>query len=218
MYPPLTPPRRGIAFRAFRSFAPLSGGAGSGFDRKLFLAIAALLCGCATAPKVQTQAKPGADYSRYHTFALMPLPASPVTTDPGMMLRLVDPARQAVITVLRTNGFTQTELAQADLAVNLRGQSLPKVQVTDWGYQPMMVRGRRGRYYGYGGYRDIDVRNYEERTLSIEIFDNQTKDLVWVGWATTTSSKQFSSEEIQETIQRILADFPPQPESEAAKQ
>ena len=174
----------------------------------LFLAPALLLPGCSTTPKVQTQAKTGADYTNYHTFALMPLTVPGPASDPGLMLRLAQPARQVVVETLTAKGFTETNHTQADLAVNLRGESLPRMAVTDWGYQPLPIYGPRG-YYGMNAYRDVDVRPYEERTLSLELFDNRTKELVWVGWSKSEARGEIPVEKMQETIRRILLEFPP---------
>ena len=173
------------------------------------VSLAVLLAACSTTPKVQTQAKPGTDFTRYHTFALMPLPTAVPVSDPGLMLRIAEPARQAVVQALAAKGLTEADRAQADIAVNLKGQSFPKVEVTDWGYRAVPVYGYRGRYYGSAGYRDVDVRSYEERTLSIEIFDNRTKELAWVGWSKSEASGGIKVEKLQEAIRLILAEFPP---------
>jgi hypothetical protein len=177
------------------------------------VAMAALLSGCATTPNVQTQAKPGVDYSKYHTFALMPLPAPQTASDPGMMLRLAEPARQAVVTALVSKGLSEVDRGQADLAINLRGQSLPKVEVTDWGYT-RTAHTRWGPYPVRVG--EVNVRTYEEKTMTIEIYDNRTKDLAWLGWATTTSGKEITAEKLQEVIRRILSDFPAHSTSQTA--
>jgi len=125
------------------------------------------------------------------------------------MLRVAEPARQAVVEALAAKGLTVTDRAQADIAVNLRGQSLPKTEVSDWGYRAVPVYGVMGRRNGYAGYRDVDVRNYEERTLTIEIFDNRTKELAWVGWSKSEAVGEIKVEKLQEAIRRILARFPP---------
>lgn len=167
-----------------------------------------VLPACTTTPKVQTQGRPGGDYSGYRTFALMPLPASGPASDPGLMLRIAEPARQAVTDALTAKGLTTADRASADIAVNLRGQSIPKVEVTDWGYRAVPTYGHWGAYRSLG-YRDVDVRTVEERTLSIEIFDNRTKELTWVGWTKSESTGKVKVEKLQEAIRAILAEFPP---------
>jgi hypothetical protein len=174
----------------------------------LTFVLAILLPACSTTPRVQTQAKPGTDYSRYRTFALMPLPITGSASDPGLMLRVAEPARKAVVESLAAKGLTETDRAQADISLNLRGQSLPKVQVTDYGYSSGVVYGRAGRYYGYRGYRDVEVNNYEERTLSIEVFDNRTKELSWAGWIKRDATGPVDVERLQAAIRNILSKFP----------
>src|SRR6476660_5854677 len=93
----------------------------------LIMASALCLAGCSTAHKVHTQATPGIDYSQYHTFALMPLPTASPVSDPGLMARISEPARQATIEALVAKGLSQSDQQHADIAVNLKGQFLPKV-------------------------------------------------------------------------------------------
>jgi len=173
------------------------------------LALAGLLPACSTAPKVHVQPKAGADYTLYHTFALLPLPASAPANDPGLILRIAEPARQEAREALLAKGFTEVERTQADITVNLRGYSLPKVEVTDWGYS-------RTAYTRYGRplpvhVGQLDVRTTEERTLTLEVFDNRSRELVWVGWSRRTASGPVKVETLQEAIRAILAQFPPSP-------
>jgi len=166
-----------------------------------------LVAGCA-AP-VKTDYKTGVNFSKYRTFALMSLPPAP-SNDPGMMLRLAQPAREAVVGELTAKGLTEAPVNQADLAVNLKGQSLPRVEVRNYGYTyPLMTR--------YGTVTVVEnpyttVSTYTERTLVIEIFDNQNKELVWVGsMKKETSGKPVSPEALQDAIRKILTKFPPSP-------
>ena len=96
------------------------------------LAAVILIAGCAT--PVHTESKPGVSFAAYRTFALMPLPQTSPANDPGLMLRLAQPAQEATTAALTAKGFQPAERAAADFVVNLRGSSIPKVEVTDWGY------------------------------------------------------------------------------------
>ena len=164
------------------------------------------LFGCSTVPKVHTQPKADADYTRYHTFTLMPLPSTGPVSDPGAMLRVAEPARQAVIQTLAAKGLKEADRAQADIAVNLRGQSLPKVEVTDLGYSyPVYTR--------HGSVAIVQnpytsVYTYDERTLAVEIYDNHSKEMVWTGWSSTKSSRPVNAEAVSNAVQRILVKFP----------
>lgn len=171
---------------------------------------ALLLAGCATAPKVRFEGKAGADYSAYRTFALLPLSSTGPASDPGLMLRIGEPARRALARALTSKGLTETNRENADVVVNLRGESIPRVEVTDWGYRTApFYHGYWGSHYGPPIYHDVDVRSFEERTLSVEVFDNRTKDLVWVGWTKSRGYGQLTPERVQDSIVRILAQFPP---------
>jgi hypothetical protein len=179
----------------------------------LCLGAALFAAGCAS--PVKTDFKAGADFSRYRTFALMPLPQSPPAEDPGVRLRLAQPAREAVVGSLTAKGLTETAATKADLAVNLRGQSLPKVEVTDYGYSyPVMTRAGtvtvvRNPY--------TSVSTYTERTLIIELLDTRAKELVWVGWTKKSSSKPVSPDALQEAIRGILEKYPPSVENSPPK-
>jgi hypothetical protein len=83
-----------------------------------------------------------------------------------------------------------------------------KVQVTDWGY-------RYSDYYWGAGGRQIDVYQFTQGTLVIDIIDAQSKTLVWRGTATDViDTKQKSPEEMQQrvnnVVHEILKNFPPQ--------
>ncbi len=167
-----------------------------------------LVFGCAT--PVQTDYKSGTNFAGYRTFALMPLPQPATAADPGMVLRLAQPAREAVVGGLTAKGLTEAPVSQADLAVNLKGQSLPRVEVNNYGYTyPVMTR--------YGTMTVVQnpytsVSTYTERTLVIEMFDTHRKELVWVGSTRkNTSSKPVTPQALQDAIRKVLAKFPPSP-------
>jgi hypothetical protein len=55
------------------------------------------------------------------------------------------------------------------------------------------------------------VSTYNERTLIIEMLDNKTKELVWVGWTKKDTSSPVTPQDLQDAIRKILAKFPPPP-------
>jgi hypothetical protein len=158
---------------------------------------------------VHTDYKTGADFSKYKTFTMMPLPKQGPPNDPGAPLRLAQPAKEAVASALTAKGLTEAPADQADLTVVLRGRSLPKVDITNYGYTyPMMTR------YGTvpvvtNPYTTVDT--YNERTLYVEMLDNRAKELVWVGSMTKdTSTKPVTPEMLQKAIKEVLAKYPPE--------
>lgn len=168
--------------------------------------LALLVAGCAT--PVKTEVKPGANFSAYKTFALMPLPTESPAGDPGAALRLAQPARDAVVAALTAKGFAEASGETADFSVNLRGKSVPKVEVQELGFT-YPVHTRYGRTVTVVRDPYLQVNNYDERTLTVEIFDRRSKEMVWVGWLTHEAHGKVKVERVQEAIHRILQEFPP---------
>jgi hypothetical protein len=171
------------------------------------LGVALLVAGCSTVPRVHTEYKSEIDYSRFKSFALLPLPAQGPASDPGLMLRVAEPARHTVVESLTAKGMREVPQAEADCTLNMRGQSLPRVEVKDWGYTTYAYRYAWNTVPVYTGERE--VRTYEERTLVIEIFDNRSKEIAWVGWCKGEGHGQVQVEKLKEVIRAILAKFPP---------
>jgi hypothetical protein len=172
-----------------------------------------VVTGCET--PVNTDYKAGADFSRYRTFAMMSAPKLVSPEDPGLSLRLAEPAKEAVVASLTAKGLRESTPDQADLSVNLRGQSLPQVEVRDYGFTyPAMTR--------YGTVTVVQnpytsVSSYSERTLVVELLDNHDKELVWVGWMKKESQGTVKAEALQEAIRKILEKFPPPPSEPPSK-
>ena len=164
-----------------------------------------LAAGCAT--PVHSNYKPGTNFAQYHTFALLPLPQTASASDPGLVLRLAQTAREEVTRALTAKGLSEVATDKADLAVNLRGESLPRVEVRDYGYTyPMVTR--------YGTVPVVynpstSVSTYDEKTLIIELLENRSKELVWVGWMKKDFYGPVKAEDLQEAIRGILATYPP---------
>lgn len=94
-----------------------------------------------------------------------------------------------------------------DLLVTYYLGTEDKVQVTDWGYR------YSDYYWGHGG-RQIDVTQYTEGTLVIDLVDAATKTLVWRGSATgVVDGRQRTPAELQERVNnvvaKIFANYPP---------
>lgn len=161
---------------------------------------------CATTPEVQTKAEAGSNFSGYKTFALLPLPTTGPASDPGLMERISRPAHDAVVQALTAKGLSESSLSTADLAVHLQGQSIPKTKVTDWGYKPGPTY--NGRVIASSAQRDVDVEKYDERTLTIDLLDNRTKEQVWTGAMSANTTGPVQVSRLQEAIHQILAKYP----------
>jgi hypothetical protein len=86
--------------------------------------------------------------------------------------------------------------------VAIHGGVEDKVNVSSYGY-----------YYGYRGYwggPHLDVHQYQEGTLVIDLIDAQTKELFWRGWASqVVDQTDDPTRKINEAVAKILANFPP---------
>ena len=173
------------------------------FLAPLLLFLAA--CDKENGPKVKIEIDPDSDLSQYKTFAIMPLPTDLPGIDPGVALSFGRIAKDVIETEISAKGYTGANLTQADFAVNVRGQVVPKIDVNEYGYGHYGPRGW-WRTYPYG---NVTVHEYKEGTLIVEIYDGSTKKMVWVGWVTgRRKSGNPDPERFRELLGRIIAPFP----------
>ena len=184
------------------------------------IAMVAGLAACTSTPKVYSESNTKVNFAAYKTFAILALKSSGSGIDPGAAMRLTEPVQQTVREVLTAKGMTEAAREQADFAVTVRGESLPKIEVTDMGYTayPYDVRrpgwayygGYRYNGYGYNGYGNggVQVTNTSERKLIIEIFDNASRQEAWVGWMERTGGS-VETDKVLQGVRLILAGFPP---------
>jgi hypothetical protein len=177
--------------------------------------IAATLClsslaGCATM-SVGSDYDRAASFTGLRTFSLMQREHRDVH-NPLVATRAEDAIRNELV----RKGYQQsTDPATADFSVDFTIGSKERTDVnaypdpyigTGWGW------GRRGWWGdGYWG-GDLDVRQYREGTLSIDVFDARTHRPIWHGWAKkelNRSDVQNSQEPIRKAIAAVLAKFPP---------
>jgi Domain of unknown function (DUF4136) len=179
------------------------------------LALSLVLTACATAPpKIQTEHDGTMNFAAYRTFAILRPRASGSAVDPGTAIRLTEPAMDAVREAMTAKGMTEAAVEKADCAVRVSGQSMEKVEVTDWGYTSYPYGARRaGWVYGPGAYggSNVDVRQVTERKLIVEIYDNASRKEAWVGWSEHSGDAKVEPEQLKQAIRNILASFPPAP-------
>ena len=171
-----------------------------------FIATIALLSACASKPTIGFESNQEANYSGFKTYALLPLPQRVEGADPGTALRVATPLSSEIKTGMSNKGYREAPPEQADIVLNIRGKVVGKTDVTDWGYS-YAGYGRWGGYYDpYGG---VSVDQYNEGTLSVEAFNRQTKQLVWVGWARGRMEETPDETRFRATVAEIVSRFPP---------
>jgi hypothetical protein len=116
--------------------------------------------------------------------------------------------RREVDSRLHAKGYVLQDLSRADLVVSYGVRSEEKVTVRqDPGRSTYYTRG-----YGRGGWYSsstVSVHQYTEGTMTIEFFDRETKNALWVGWGSKRLSKSNDRDElIREVVQKVLEPFP----------
>ena len=159
----------------------------------------------------------GSDYDRsaafggYHSFSIMQREHRGAH-NPLVISRAEDAIRRE----LTAKGYVQSpDPTKADFAVDFTIGSQERTDMNSypapyaragWGW------GGPGWWGGpyWGDY--VDVRQYREGTLSVDVFDAKTNRPVWHGWAKkelTRKDIEQSEEPIRRAVAAVLAKFPP---------
>jgi hypothetical protein len=142
------------------------------------------------------------DFSKLRTYRWADIP-SKADANPLVVQRV----GSAVEAQLKEKGYLMAEGTPSFLVASYVGKH-NKIQVNDWGYG----YGPRGRWYGGGG---LDVYEYEQGSLIVDIVDAKTRQLIWRGTATTvidpSATPEQRTEKINEAVAKMFKDFPPPP-------
>jgi hypothetical protein len=147
------------------------------------------------------------EWSKFKTYGWMDVSKRP--SDPNSPLQdtplLEQRVHNSVDYEMEQRGITMGDNPNLLVVYHIGTQE--KIQVTDWGYR------YSDYYWGYGG-RQIDVYQFTEGSLVIDLVDAETQNLVWRGTGTgVVDQGQKSPEEMQaranEVINKIMKSFPP---------
>ena len=159
-----------------------------------------LLASCATL-QVESDYDASANFSTYHTFTLM-LREHKGIRNPLVATR----AEQDIKQELQRRGYTlAADPASADFTVNFSIGAEDRINISSY------PAAYAGPFWGGWG-SNLDVRQYHEGTLGIDIFDAHTHRPVWHGWAKKeVTQKDFEqpAEPINNAVSSVLAKFPP---------
>ena len=176
------------------------------------LALFALLAGCATGPRISTEADPEADFSRYRTFAFY----SPLAIErEGYTSAASERMKAAARAQMESRGYAFTATGKPDLWVNInafteRRTDVSTMPTVDYAYYySYRARG----YYVVPYWRDrTDVYRYTEGTINIDLVDAARNRLVWEGIAVgrVSNSKDPAQRDarIDGAIADIFAEYP----------
>lgn len=177
------------------------------------LLLGALLTSCASI-RTGSHQDESVSFSQYRTFAW--IADNPLILGAGEQPP-ISPLSQKKITQaiedeLSNKGFTYlADPDQADFVLSytlgtrerIDATSYPSAYSGDWGWH------LHGRYYYQ---TEVVHRSYTEGTLGLDIFDGNTKQPIWHGWASktiSTSDRENPSESIQKAVAAIIERFPP---------
>ena len=179
--------------------------------RNFFLGISLLIllvavAGCSSL-SVNYDFDQNVDWSKFQTYGWMETPQRP--SDPSSPLQdtplLMQRIHNSVDYEMEQRGINMSDNPELLVVYHLGTQE--KIQVTDWGYR------YSDYYWGYGG-RQIDVYQFTEGSLVIDLIDAETKNLVWRATGTgVVEQEQKSPDEMQsradKVINKIMESFPP---------
>ena len=142
------------------------------------------------------------DYDTAHEFSAPKSYAWIEKQDNSIGMRRV---RDAVDAELLARGIAQTA-ARPDFQIAAHLGSRNRLRVVDWGYS------YSPRGYWHGGH-DVDVYEYEEGSLVLDVIDPGQSQLVWRGTASKAIDPSWTPAEreveVREAVRALLAEFPP---------
>lgn len=174
--------------------------------KKLFYLSLLVLASCSSI-KVTYDFDNSADFTKYKTYEF---------TDEAKNYPIQELDRQRVLSAIdnemTAKGFTKSSSSPdvlLDLQVKLQQKQTATATNTGGYYGPY----RYGWGPGYGGTTHINVENYVEGTLFVNMIDRSTEKLVWQGRGTKTLEDNPSPEKKQQNItygvQQIFKSYPP---------
>ena len=175
----------------------------------LTIGILALVLGCSSVT-IKHDYDKDANFAAYKTYGWLAVPTDAVGSVKAAIERnsLLDKRiKESVNRQMAAKGYTQ-DANNPDFVMLYHTGAEDKINVTDWGYGygPYGY----GGWYGGGG---VDVTQYREGTLILDVIDTKAKQLVWRGFATAALNPDAPMEKrerkLDEVITQVLAKFPP---------
>jgi hypothetical protein len=173
---------------------------------RLFLPLFLLVFTACSSVKVATDYDTKVNFNSYKTFAFYKtgIDKAPISDlDKKRIMRAVEAE-------LVSKGMTKS--SEPDVLVSLFTKSRERININDnnpgwgwgygWGWNPWM----------WGGANRLNVNQYTEGTLFLDIIDAKKKELVWQGIG-TGALKNLNVEKkearIREFVKEIMAKYPP---------
>ena len=163
---------------------------------------ALLLASCATKPEIVSDYDRSANFAAYHTFTLVQREHRGIP-NPLVATRVEGGITQA----LQRRGYTlAADPVSADFAVDFTIGAQDRTDIYSYP-APYAAPLLGGAFWG----SNLDVRQYREGTLAIDVFDQHTHRPVWHGSAKkelTRKDLEHPAEPISDAVTSVLAKFP----------
>lgn len=148
------------------------------------------------------------NFTQYKSFDFLPLPEDIRQQSNELVIKRV---QTAVIRELAAKGLKHAT-SNPDILIAIHTEAKDRFNVTNWGYHYAPYDYYwRGYGYWYGG--GIDVYEYEEGTLILDMVRADEKEMIWRGAATKALPYNPTPDKIDqivnEAVARILENFPP---------
>ena len=146
----------------------------------------------AAAQSIQTDFDRSYDFGKLKTFAFtapVRRPNDPLAVNPINERRV----HGALETELVAHGYTLDTGGKPDFLVAYHAATRNRVGLHEWGYGP-------GRW----GNRRIDVNEFTEGTLVVDLVDAPSKQLVWRGSATGTIEPKEAEKKINKAVAKLM--------------
>jgi hypothetical protein len=161
--------------------------------------LAASVGGAILAQDVTSNAMPGTDFAKYHSYKWVAIEGATVPN------QIVDAQiKSSIESQLAAKGMTKTDGEQADLFI---------------GYQISIDQQKQWNAYGTGGVRwaggmaTATSTVITIGTLVLDMYDPATKQLVWTGRATKTvdpgASQDKKQKNLDKAMEKLLKLYPP---------
>ncbi|MEX6627308.1 DUF4136 domain-containing protein [Tenacibaculum salmonis] len=168
----------------------------------LFLPIMALIITSCSSVRVVTDYDTKVDFNKYKTFAFYKKGIDKATISDLDKKRILRAIEQELI----AKGMTKS--TSPDVLVSLFTKSRERTNLNDNMYGGFYYP----YYYGMNMNR-VNISQYTEGTLFIDLLDAEKKELVWQGVGTgalSISSVERKEARIKEFVKEIIAKYPPE--------
>ncbi len=172
------------------------------------LGLMALLGPACSSVRVDSDHDPSIDFTHYHTYAWAPASLTP-PSDPTVDSNLFD---------RRVRENLKAELERRGLHP-LEGPGEPGLLIAYFirSHQhigPSSVGSAASWDYPYGGiggyWAPVDIRQYREGTLIIDLIDAKTRQLVWRGVASRAFDDSGAKEkQVRDAVTQVMKEYPP---------